>query len=329
MINNTIVRTLACIFLGRKINSRLFENRIKLNYSTDFKNVFDIEDKKVIIMWDGSPFNPGLADKLKGCLSTYLLCKKYGIRNFYINWTQPFKLEDYLHPNIYDWRIDETSIHRLAGFTNPIMIQKLANILFQEKIDEWLFRRRIVKLTQGEYHLYTNMVYNSNEFKEAFEELFTPSLSLRSQLSHHKQNLGRYVSFSFRFMNLLGDFHDEDGFNDSLEEQDAINLMDRCYIQLKSIINTLPDGIKAFVASDSLRFLNHVKLNPYIYIVNGETAHLKFQTSPNIISKTFIDLLLISGAEKVYLMKTGNMYESGFPWLASKIGGKPFEVVKF
>lgn len=40
--------------------------------------------------------------------------------------------------------------------------------------------------------------------------------------------------------------------------------------------------------------------------------------------KSFVDLFMLSEAEFVYNYVTGQMYPSGFPSIAAKIGNKPF-----
>lgn len=44
---------------------------------------------------------------------------------------------------------------------------------------------------------------------------------------------------------------------------------------------------------------------------------------------TFLNVYLIMNAEKIYLLKTDDMYQSGFPELASIIGRKEFVVHNF
>lgn len=323
------IRSIACIFLRRKIGTSLFEQNISQKYSRATAISTFKDKKRVIVMWDDSPFSPGLADKLKGCLSLWLLCQKFGIKDYKIYWTTPFVLEDYLQPNDYDWRISPNNLIHQIGITHPIMIHKLANILFQERLDAWIFKKRVVNGLPGEYHLYSNMVYHSNEYAEAFKHLFKMSPKLENEVSNHKKKLGHYVSFSFRFLNLLGDFKDEDGFNEPLSKEEASTLVERCYNQMETIIRSLPNNISVFVASDSITFLNYAKQNHKVYIVEGEIAHSKFKSTEEATLKTFVDLMLLSGAEKLYLLQSGKMYGSGFPWLASKIGNKPFENIIF
>jgi hypothetical protein len=38
---------------------------------------------------------------------------------------------------------------------------------------------------------------------------------------------------------------------------------------------------------------------------------------------------MIANAEKIYLLRTEQMYDSGYPFAASKIYNKPFEKIEF
>ncbi len=45
--------------------------------------------------------------------------------------------------------------------------------------------------------------------------------------------------------------------------------------------------------------------------------------------KTFVDLMLLKEADTRYLLKTGKMYNSGFPRFASWIGNGKFNLIEF
>lgn len=69
----------------------------------------------VVIMFDNEVAlnttnkSGGLADRLKGMVSVYKACAETG-RPFRISHTIPFELEQYLQPNVYDWRINSSDI---------------------------------------------------------------------------------------------------------------------------------------------------------------------------------------------------------------------------
>ena len=45
--------------------------------------------------------------------------------------------------------------------------------------------------------------------------------------------------------------------------------------------------------------------------------------------KSFVDLFVLSKAEKIYLLQTGNMYHSGFAQCASMVENIPYEEIIF
>ncbi|MEG2150383.1 MAG: hypothetical protein RRY36_04085, partial [Bacteroidaceae bacterium] len=60
--------------------------------------------KKIIIfMADGRKSHGGLADRLRGMISTYKYCLEHEVE-FRIHFTSPFELGELLVPNEYDWR---------------------------------------------------------------------------------------------------------------------------------------------------------------------------------------------------------------------------------
>lgn len=353
--SNKFIRSALCLVLRRKIGSKLFEySLIRKVYYFDNQHVTpphtttlthtcahrhtraihdtsDISISKNYVIYlsdDSSDFSPGLADKLKGCLSSYLLCKKYEL-DFKIYWDEPFELSYYLKPNQYDWVISKTEIIRDSKVSQPVLIMELANIAFQDWINKWVFKKRIIHRRFMQTHLYTNMIYGVNSYNQAFEELFKPSDKLNEMLSEHINSIGKYISVSTRFMGLLGDFRDEDGFNNCLPENKAEALLDHSIEVLKKIISETSDEYNIFIASDSMRFVNRVKQLKRVYFIPGKIGHSKFKCSEEIISKTFIDFFMLKNAHISYLLKSKEMYGSGFPWLASQVGGHEFITVEF
>ena len=68
--------------------------------SVDTRNV-----KKVVFMCDGFKGHGGFTDRMKGLLTTYFEAKRRKLP-FFINWTAPFNLDEFLVPSgECDWRI--------------------------------------------------------------------------------------------------------------------------------------------------------------------------------------------------------------------------------
>lgn len=287
-----------------------------------------VNDRYCIYMVDGTEYNPGLCDKLRGILSIYSLCKSN--LKFKINWTFPFDLTAYLIPNRYDWTINSQLI-KYCENTRPVVIDCAPDLLFQELIDRLTFYKRIRKSPYSQIHVYSNIIVNKNKFKFYFNELFTPALKLSDALQPHRAALGNnYISFSLRFMELLGDFKDQEGISKPLPPVEQTRLIEKCVSKLISVLDEQPKGTKAFVASDSKTFIDIIsKRDSRVYVVPGDIVHVRYKGSENAYLKAFVDLFLIKEAKTQYLLRTGLMYNSGFPRFASWIGNNDFRLIEF
>lgn len=81
-----------------------------------------------------------------------------------------------------------------------------------------------------------------------------------------------------------------------------------------------------------MTFLKYMKgLKPYVRIIEGDVVHMDYSTdsSQRLHLKTFSDLLMLSGAERVFLLKSPKMYNGGFPRMGAMIGNRPFRLVRF
>lgn len=268
----------------------------------------------------------GLADRLKGVLTTYYLSRRHS-RPFYIFWTEPFLLEDYLLPNEVDWRIDSRLILYSKQTSFPaFMDSDRRQSKWMERSKKWIFKSWFYG--KKDLHVYTNYGLYKEAFPILFKELFKPSEILRKELLKYELacNGGKYWSFTFRFMQLLGDFKER---GEILPEDKRDELINKNINELKTILTMLPRNYKALITSDSKTFLNKVdKLDERIFFVEGNVIHPNYTTSdkekPGAFLKSFVDFYLIMGAEKVFRFKTGKMYTSGFPKLAALLGEKEY-----
>ena len=276
----------------------------------------------IIVMVDGRYLQGGLTDRLKGITSVYSYCKEHHIP-FKLNFTNPFSLETYLVPNKVDWRISPDSIcydlnkvkvRLLNDYEIPVAFHSLC-------LHKWLKDGK-------QLHLYTNTHFRDEDFHACFHELFKPSLKLQKQLDFCKEKLGgKYISISYRFTTLLGDF--KDCINTPLPEKDQEVLIQKCLDVVERIVAIAPEHNKILITADSAKFLARASKLPNVYIVEGQIGHFDYECNEDKEMKTFLDYLLIAGAEAVYLARTGNMYNSAFARHAAKIGNKPFTDITF
>jgi hypothetical protein len=141
--------------------------------------------KTVIYMADGRAFNGGLADRLRGIASAYILCKELNIP-FKIHFTSPFVLKDFLLPNVYDWSIfpDEICYNRKQA--RPCFIYTASFTAKQQTF--WI--KHFFKEKYKQIHVYTNAVIAEKEYGNLFRELFKPVATLESLIQY---NLNRII----------------------------------------------------------------------------------------------------------------------------------------
>lgn len=292
--------------------------------------IVEHKNKRVVCIYDGKIKNGGLADRLRGIISVYEVCKELGLE-FKLIFNSPFELQLFLEPNEIDWRISKEELNYNTKVTDICDIETFADSEYEAKRQREWFRKEFKK-NYREFHIRTNAFFSyKGNYSGLFHELFKISPRLQASIDIEKRKLGnRYISTSFRFMNLLGDFNEtvERGIRLSNREKDE--LIEKNLRQLE-LLHKNSDSV-ILVNSDSTTFLQRaVDLN-YTYIIPGNVTHIDGNTSGDryeAFEKTFLDFFMIANAEKIYLMRTGDMYNSGYPYAASFIYNKPFEKIEF
>ena len=278
-----------------------------------------------VFMVDGRHYHGGLTDRLKGIVSIYAYAKSAGIP-FRIHFVYPFKLESFLEPNRYDWRIEDKEITYNLLISNPI-------ILFSELNGKRMFRLN----KKRQHHFYLNRDItpainhhygNDYGFAMLFNELFRPTPLLQEAVRTHKDRIGgEYYTIVFRFQQLLNDF--SEGSFEILPTEERKILIEKCLSAVRNISEDLGNP-KILVTSDSRTFLEIVKDLPNVFILPGKLSHMEFpqrdEDTP-VHLKSFLDLMMIAGSKKVYsvLVEGYRMYPTEFPKYAAIIGNKPFE----
>lgn len=313
-------------------DERKHEKKILQTY---YKSMTPCSNNKqlAIFMANGFCNHAGLCDRFKGMTTLYGWCKDRHI-DFRIFHKHPFSLDDYICPNQYNWQIQEDAIcySKQYASVNHCMLNHLTNRLIKNgkiiSLEKQWFENRISR-NKRQYHFYTN-IYPENDiaFGQHFQELFKPTPRLQNEIDNHlKQIGGEYISVSFRFMQLLGDFKDCDG--DTLDITEQEKLINKSILIVEQIKQRHPNIKTVLVTADSQKFLDAVKEIPYTYIVEGKIGHINFENSDEVNMKTFLDFFMIGHAQKVYLAKSGKMYNSDFARRASMVYNREFEVVDY
>lgn len=312
---------------------RVVRHRLLPHYSEEAPRARNTE-KQVIAMFDGRKRHGGLADRLRGIATTYLFCREQGL-DFRIHFTSPFRLEEYLMPNRYDWRIDPEAICYNLHDARPVYIASSNRYAERDKA----FQRKMAEKFFGEeyrqLHAYTNMRFEEERFGEAFRELFRPQPWLQELIDEAVQGLGGaggFVAVSTRFMELLGDFNEHaDRAAAGLPEAERDALMARCGVELERIHRQHPHE-RLLVTSDSARFLGYLtERYGFVQTLPGRIGHIDVAGADEreVHTKTFLDFLVLAEAKQHYYLVGGGMYRGNFSRRAAQINNRPFEEVAF
>lgn len=277
----------------------------------------------VIFMVDGKIHHGGMADRLRGLVSAYNISLELGFA-FKIHFVSPYKLEDYLLPNTFDWTIKDNEISYNSKFSKVAYIRS-------HTINPHRLKESIDRAKRGKYkqlHIYSNAEYFPRPFSTCFAELFKKADDMQELINWNKSQIGYiYISVTFRFQQLLGDF--KEGNFQVLDEKDANVLIDECLEAVNKIHKMHPEYKKVLVTSESPTFLNAVTQFDYVHVIPGDVQHIDFNSSlidRSVNLKSFVDLFMISEAEKSILVYSEPLYLSAFVRTGSLVSNNKYEI---
>lgn len=287
--------------------------------------------KRVVCIYDNKTMNGGLADRIKGIISIYEICKQRNL-DFKILFTHPFNLTSFLIPNRVNWEIKREELNYNTKITDICYIHSIAGTINEANKQRKWFNKWFAS-NKREFHVRTNArIFDNKFFAANFNELFTIAPRLQKSIDMQKSKIGDcYISTSFRFLNLLGDFNETVGVVEQLKKQEKRELIEKNIKQLQILHNKYPDKI-ILTNSDSATFLQEAMKFDYVYVIPGNITHIDGTNSSNeyeAYEKTFLDFFMIANAERIFLFRTGKMYRSGYPGIASLINNRPFEIIEF
>lgn len=261
--------------------------------------------------------HPGLADRLKAVVSLYNAAKASGY-DFRFYFKTPFDLAEYLAPK-KNWQL------QLSELEYSLQDTKIINET------NW---RRITRLKPNkQYHCYC---YAGNDmpwqfpdsgykWHELFQELFMPSPLLQEAYNKLGIEGEEYVAMQFRFVNALEEFEGYTFFDNHLDtEEERLQLIRKCRQAITDVI-TENEGKQVYVFSDSNTFLNAIEDMPIKVLDHSHLGHTGVKQQQATTLKTFLDLYVMSKAEKIYRVRAKELYNlSCFALLASRMNNVPF-----
>ncbi|WP_455081033.1 hypothetical protein [Prevotella melaninogenica] len=270
-------------------------------------------------------FSGGLSDRLRGITSIYAECKRQRLP-FKIVF-EPLHLQDYLVPNQYDWQLNTDEIcwdiEKVYPCTLLTYHHNLRNCF--QRFAQRMILRYYLKKHYKQIHIYSNMAIADKEFSTLFKELFRPSERLQDQIDYHLSQLGgakKYISLTFRFRQLLGDFKEG---GEVLPESEREAYVLRCIKGIEELHAEFPSE-RLLVTSDSKMFLDRLSYLDYVYVIPGNVVHMgfTFDASQDVYMKSFVDYYMLSNAKKVFQMTDKLLFRSGFPKRAAMLNGAKY-----
>ncbi len=291
--------------------------------------------KMIVSMFDGRRSHGGLADRLRGITTVYAYCREHDL-DFRLHFVSPFRLEEYLLPNRYDWRIDDAAICYNCRDARPVYIDSSHRHLERDKRFQQKMARRFFSLPYRQIHVYTNMYYEEERFGELFHELFRPVPALDAAVNQSVAELigggNLFVSVSTRFRESLGDFNESRtrparGLPEARQEE----LIARCCAEIERIRDRHPEAAAVLVTSDSARFLEWAARIERVRVLPGRIGHMDVAdgSQSEVHAKTFLDFLVLSRSSELYLLVTEGMYAGNFAKRAAQLGGHPYHEIRF
>lgn len=311
----------------RSMAEKEMAERISTLYNED--NAGKVAVGYVIPVSCGETSHDGLVDRLRGAVSVYMICKETG-RSLKIHFVSPFRLTDYIVPNIYDWYVDPGGVSFCRSDTETIILDTATDTSWERRCQKRFLRRRLARSSR-QLHVYTNASFcYDGRFGQLFSELFRPSAKLQEHIDEIKSQIGsRYISVSARFLNLLGDSAEE-YYSEPLPVDERKALTDECVGKIKELHDRYK-GHRILVCSDSIGFQKMAAELEYTSIISGAVSHMG-DGAPytyEYYEKAFLDFFTIAGAERVFLLKESRMANSGFTYAAALSEGKECEMINF
>lgn len=279
----------------------------------------------IIYSLDNRTFQNGFADRLRGIVSAYAYAKLNNLQ-FKIDHKEPFCLEVFFEPNRVNWVLKESERTNNLLYSSPIVL-----------LDYTKGTRLLHLSKKRQYHIYSNInalqILNVNyssslTYHGLFNELFKPSKFLLENIKPYEFYINKgFISISFRFIRLMGDFDDCCGY--TLSDNKQQELISTCHSFIRTIHERHNNIPYVLVTTDSKKFLDSVVNLDYVFVIPGKIGHIGYGPNYEANVKTMLDFYMISQAKKAYLGCSDGMYESSFAKYAAETTGIEFEKINF
>lgn len=315
------------LYQAKRMSKDKVDKYLLRYYASQQTNFSQTSKTTLVFMVDGRMLHGGLSDRLRGMVSIYLYAKAHGY-DFKIYHRYPFMLEDFLSPNEVDWHIEDKSMIYDLKYATPVYVEDL-NHTFGHYTEQRVLDS-FIRNDGRQYHVYSNIDLSGNNFHNHFYSLFKPNDLLKDAIKRELTLIDKpFVSFVFRFQQLLGDF--KEGNYPTLRDVEREALIEKSIAKVKTVLSEKYKDSDYLITSDSQTFLERVSKEPGCHIISGRVVHMDYTIGEqqNVYMKSFLDLFMLSKSEKIFLMYSTGMYKSGFAKRAALLGNVEYEEIKY
>lgn len=280
--------------------------------------------KRVICVWkDGGSDATGLADRIKGMVSSYIIADIYGY-DFYTYHNQGFLMQDYLEPNEVDWRIE---------------LSEVSMGLNRFKILWYLDHLPALDPSVKEYHPHRTgditgalppELAEKYSFFNVFRKLFKPSERLRMLVDKAMKSANltpnNFVAVHVRFLDFFENVETlrEGAFTIRGSQEEQREMLDSVQRTIR-IIRDMVGVNRVLLLSDSITFLSQ-SFPDYVCTLSGKLGHIQVHGhTQEVVDKTFTDMFVMAEAREIINIHGPGIYSSDYCRIASVIGNKPFK----
>lgn len=281
-----------------------------------------IDDQNIVyFIIDPKIPHPGLTDRINSAVCIKYIAEINGF-DFKMIFETPFNLKDYFGEKKVNWIADNNELSfslrnsRVIGYKGKGKLPSL-----KKKIKQY----HIYSYNGNNILLENNIPNNAQIWSRTFNDLFTPTEKVSELIAKQKLPAKSYVAAHLRFVNALEQF--EEGFYNTLDEEKAQQLIDKCLNALQKIKENNPNK-NILIFSDSAKFLSIAKKEGY-HVLEGKVGHVADKKGDDFVTlKTFLDFMMMSRANRVYRIYSPQMYRSAFSYYAALAGGDLSEEVQ-
>lgn len=302
-------------WLNRKLSNWTWSKDAKIQivfYRNCLRKLVKFEFKKartVNVLYfylDPSLTYPGLADRIKTMINCFYIAEQNGYK-YKIIFQSPFQLSKYLQPNEIMWEATESELDFSLIDTRFLNYYgKFFRLVPRKQYICFNFLDEAMPELKNKEELWRNM------FKRLFR--FSPALEKACVETGYAPYT--YIAIHLRFVNALGET--EFGKKPlSMKRQQA--LIKRCREGIMMICNK-KENLPVLVFSDSSYFLRIIDDLPVHILGTDNIRHLGYTEDSRDIMKSFVDLVMLSRARKIYRILAPEMFDSKFSVVSAIIG---------